>query len=178
MSGIAHTGDMSQPAHKPVPEPTLNGYRVLVIDDEQALADLVGSYLTRDGFELSTARDGQQAIDQARQVDPDVMVLDLGLPVIDSVEVCRLDLSGHRAGFGHRVAHVLRHRLPGAVVAAVTYPARQLGDIGAVRIVGDVRALRNGIRHNRQHPWATPQGLLHNGGRRRPVQAADLQDCV
>jgi PleD family two-component response regulator len=89
---IAHAGDMSQPAHKPVPEPTLNGYRALVIDDEQALADLVGSYLTRDGFELSTARDGQQAIDQARQVDPDVMVLDLGLPVIDGVEVCRLDL--------------------------------------------------------------------------------------
>jgi len=81
---------MSQPAHKPVPEPTLNGYRVLVVDDEQALADLVGSYLTRDGFELSMARDGQQAIDQARQVDPDVMVLDLGLPVIDGVEVCRV----------------------------------------------------------------------------------------
>ena len=36
------------------------------------------------------AYDGQQAIDQARQVDPDVMVLDLGLPVIDGVEVCRV----------------------------------------------------------------------------------------
>ena len=36
------------------------------------------------------AQDGQQAIDQARQVDPDVMVLDLGLPVIDGVEVCRV----------------------------------------------------------------------------------------
>jgi len=81
---------MSQPAGKPVPEPTLNGYRVLVVDDERALADLVGSYLTRDGFEVSMARDGQQAIDQARQVDPDVMVLDLGLPVIDGVEVCRV----------------------------------------------------------------------------------------
>jgi len=59
------------------------------VDDEQALADLVGSYLTRDGFEVSMAHDGQQAIDQARRVDPDVMVLDLGLPVIDGVEVCR-----------------------------------------------------------------------------------------
>ena len=60
------------------------------MDDEQALADLVGSYLTRDGFEVFMAEDGQQAIDQARQVDPDVMVLDLGLPVIDGVEVCRV----------------------------------------------------------------------------------------
>jgi DNA-binding response OmpR family regulator len=66
------------------------GQRVLVVDDELALADLVGSYLTRDGFEVSMAGDGRQAIAQARQVDPDVMVLDLGLPVIDGVEVCRV----------------------------------------------------------------------------------------
>jgi len=59
------------------------------VDDERALASLVGTYLTRDGFEVSMAHDGRQAIDQARQVDPDVMVLDLGLPVLDGVEVCR-----------------------------------------------------------------------------------------
>ena len=82
---------MSQPAVKPVPSPAPpRGLRVLVVDDEQALADLVGSYLTRDGFEVSMAHDGQQGIDQARQVDPDVMVLDLGLPVIDGVEVARV----------------------------------------------------------------------------------------
>ena len=82
---------MSQPAEQPVPHPAQpSGLRVLVVDDEHALADLVGSYLTRDGFEVSMARDGQQAIDQARRVDPDVMVLDLGLPVIDGVEVCRV----------------------------------------------------------------------------------------
>ncbi|MEO8557132.1 MAG: response regulator transcription factor [Actinomycetota bacterium] len=81
---------MSHPVSKPVPQPTLTGFRVLVVDDERALADLVGSYLTRDGFEVSMAHDGQRAIDQARQVDPDVIVLDLGLPVIDGVEVCRV----------------------------------------------------------------------------------------
>jgi DNA-binding response OmpR family regulator len=88
--GIAHTGDMSQPAGQPRSKPTPTGFRVLVVDDERALANLVGSYLTRDGFEVSMAYDGQQAIDRARQVDPDVMVLDLGLPVIDGVEVCRV----------------------------------------------------------------------------------------
>jgi len=62
----------------------------LVVDDERGLAEFVGSYLTRDGFEVSMAHDGQEAIDQARLVDPDVMVLDLGLPVIDGVEVCRV----------------------------------------------------------------------------------------
>ena len=82
---------MSGPAGKPGPEAgPPSGPRVLIVDDERALADLVGSYLTRDGFEVSMAHDGQQAIDQARQVDPEVMVLDLGLPVIDGVEVCRV----------------------------------------------------------------------------------------
>lgn len=82
---------MSGPSGSPLPPAARpRGLRVLVVDDEQALADLVGSYLTRDGFEVFMAEDGQQAIDQARQVDPDVMVLDLGLPVIDGVEVCRV----------------------------------------------------------------------------------------
>ena len=62
----------------------------MVVDDERALADLVGSYLIRDGFEVSLAHDGQAAIERAREVDPDVMVLDLGLPLIDGVEVCRV----------------------------------------------------------------------------------------
>ena len=61
-----------------------------MVDDERALAELVGSYLSRDGFEVSLALDGQRAIEVARQVDPDVMVLDLGLPLIDGVEVCRV----------------------------------------------------------------------------------------
>jgi DNA-binding response OmpR family regulator len=60
------------------------------VDDERPLADLVGSYLIRDGFEVSMVHDGQQAIDLARKVDPDVMVLDLGLPLVDGVEVCRV----------------------------------------------------------------------------------------
>ena len=82
---------MSRPAGNTVPRPVQpSGLRVLVVDDERALADLVGSYLTRDGFEVFLAHDGQQAVDQARQVDPDVMVLDLGLPLIDGVEVCRV----------------------------------------------------------------------------------------
>ena len=54
---------MSQSAGDRVPEPARpSGLRVLVVDDERALADLVGSYLTRDGFEVSMAYDSQQAI--------------------------------------------------------------------------------------------------------------------
>jgi len=47
---------MSQPAERPASNPASpSGLRILVVDDERALADLVASYLTRDGFEVSMA---------------------------------------------------------------------------------------------------------------------------
>ena len=64
-------------------------HRVLVVDDEQPLATLVGKYLERDGFEVSLAFDGISAVELARRNDPDVIVLDLGLPGQDGLEVCR-----------------------------------------------------------------------------------------
>ena len=70
------------------PAPSPKG-RVLVVEDEAALARLIASYLTREGFEVETAGDGLAAIDRARTWNPDVLVLDLGLPGADGVEVCR-----------------------------------------------------------------------------------------
>jgi len=60
------------------------------VDDEEPLARLVARYLERDGFEVFVAHDGRAALDRAREFDPDVVVLDLGLPVIDGLEVCRV----------------------------------------------------------------------------------------
>ena len=65
------------------------GYRALVVDDEAALADVVASYLHRDHFEVTVCYTGAEALAVAREVDPDVVVLDLGLPGIDGLEVCR-----------------------------------------------------------------------------------------
>ena len=65
------------------------GHRVLVVDDEAPLAQLVAGYLTREAFEVTVVGDGPNAVRAAREVDPDVMVLDLGLPGIDGLEVCR-----------------------------------------------------------------------------------------
>lgn len=65
------------------------GRRAVVVDDEQALAGLIGSYLERDGFDVTLCHHGGAAIDVLRDVDPDVVILDLGLPGIDGVEVCR-----------------------------------------------------------------------------------------
>ena len=63
--------------------------RVLVVDDEQPLAELVASYLRREGFEVTVAADGERAVELARELRPSVIVLDLMLPVIDGIEACR-----------------------------------------------------------------------------------------
>lgn len=63
--------------------------RALVVEDETSLASLIGSYFERDGFEASISHDGLEAVALARDVDPDVIILDLGLPSLDGVEVCR-----------------------------------------------------------------------------------------
>ena len=65
------------------------GYRALVVDDELPLAEVVASYLEREQFDATVACNGAQAITIARELDPDVVILDLGLPGIDGLEVCR-----------------------------------------------------------------------------------------
>ncbi|AEE46190.1 response regulator transcription factor [Cellulomonas fimi] len=72
----------------PAPAPAA-ARRAVVVDDEVALATLVGGYLERDGFAVTLCHDGAQAVDVVREVRPDVVVLDLGLPGVDGVEVCR-----------------------------------------------------------------------------------------
>lgn len=65
------------------------GYRALVVDDEVPLAEVVASYLRREHFDVSLAHSGAEALTQAREIDPDVVILDLALPGIDGLEVCR-----------------------------------------------------------------------------------------
>lgn len=69
--------------------PTSDGRQALVVDDEQALARVLADYLEREGFEVDLAFDGPSAVELARQGDPLVIILDLGLPGLDGVEVCR-----------------------------------------------------------------------------------------
>jgi DNA-binding response OmpR family regulator len=63
--------------------------RALVVEDEVEMATVIGSYLEREGFEVHLCHDGLDAVDLAREVDPDIVVLDLGLPGQDGLEVCR-----------------------------------------------------------------------------------------
>jgi two-component system, OmpR family, alkaline phosphatase synthesis response regulator PhoP len=63
--------------------------RIMVVDDEPKVADLIRAYLEKDGYEVTLAADGVTAVDKARKEKPDLIVLDLNLPEMDGIEVFR-----------------------------------------------------------------------------------------
>src|SRR5207244_4577964 len=71
--------------------------RVLVVDDERALREALRRALTLAGYEVPLAEDGGEAIELVAQSVPDALVLDIGMPGMDGLEVCkRLRLLGNR----------------------------------------------------------------------------------
>jgi len=65
------------------------GARVLVVDDDPALSDVVGRYFVREGFSVDFAEDGVAGLERALSTLPDLVVLDVMLPHLDGLEVCR-----------------------------------------------------------------------------------------
>ncbi|WBB63804.1 response regulator transcription factor [Streptomyces sp. WMMC500] len=63
--------------------------RILVAEDDRRQADLIRRYLERDGHETTVVHDGRAALDRARRCSPDLLVLDLMLPTIGGLDVCR-----------------------------------------------------------------------------------------
>ena len=63
--------------------------KVLVADDDEKIRELLEIYLTKEGFAVIQAADGAEAILKAQQLKPDLIVLDIMMPVLDGMEVCR-----------------------------------------------------------------------------------------
>ncbi|MFL5867637.1 MAG: response regulator transcription factor [Thermoleophilaceae bacterium] len=63
--------------------------RVLVVEDDVDIAGVLRRSLDKDGYDVRVAGDGEAALEQAAVFEPDAVVLDLGLPKLDGVEVCR-----------------------------------------------------------------------------------------
>lgn len=63
--------------------------RILVVDDEPAVTDLLAYNLRKAGYEILLAADGREALRLARQSSPDLILLDLMLPEVDGLDVCR-----------------------------------------------------------------------------------------
>lgn len=67
----------------------MNETKILVVDDDKNICDLIGLYLKKEGYETFFAYDGEEAIEKFKSVSPDLIVLDIMLPKIDGISVCR-----------------------------------------------------------------------------------------
>jgi DNA-binding response OmpR family regulator len=65
-------------------------HKILVVEDDRKTAELIRMYLERAGYQALLAHDGRQALDLARQRAPDLVVLDLMLPLVEGLDVCRI----------------------------------------------------------------------------------------
>jgi DNA-binding response OmpR family regulator len=64
--------------------------KILIVDDDKKLVELLKLYLERDGYRIDAAYDGAEALERSRRGRPSLVVLDLMLPVIDGLDVCRI----------------------------------------------------------------------------------------
>jgi len=64
--------------------------RILIVDDNEKIVDVVRAYLEKDGYRVLAAYDGLQALEMARRRQPDLIILDLLLPGMDGLDVCRV----------------------------------------------------------------------------------------
>jgi DNA-binding response OmpR family regulator len=64
--------------------------KILIVEDEIALQETLAYNMKRQGYSVETAGDGNKALELARQIHPDLIILDIMLPGIDGFEVCRL----------------------------------------------------------------------------------------
>jgi two-component system, OmpR family, alkaline phosphatase synthesis response regulator PhoP len=68
---------------------TANSYKVLVVDDDPDIVELLQYNLTREGYDVSVAVNGKKAIEEARAFKPNVILMDVMMPVLDGIAACR-----------------------------------------------------------------------------------------
>lgn len=67
----------------------MSSQTVLVVDDDDNIREIIGLYFAKEGFHVEEAADGVEAIRKVEQVKPGVIILDIMMPVLDGIEVCR-----------------------------------------------------------------------------------------
>lgn len=99
---------------------------ILIVEDFDDAREMYREYLDFSGFQVETARDGHEAIEKAREIDPDLILMDLSLPVIDGWEATR------RLKADPRTAHLVIVALSAHALAAEGDRAREAGCDGFI----------------------------------------------
>ena len=126
--------------------------KILVVDDEPNIREVVGQYLRRDGYAVVSAADGEEALMLYKRERPDLVVLDLMLPKVSGLEVCR------RLGTEGRVPLIMltargeeENRVVGLSLGADDYVVKPFSPRELVARVGAV------LRRANEHPSAGAQ---------------------
>ena len=67
----------------------MDSKKVLIIEDEKSISDIIKFNLTKEGFEVETSYDGQDGLTKALSVEPNLILLDVMLPLMDGFQVCK-----------------------------------------------------------------------------------------
>jgi DNA-binding response OmpR family regulator len=138
--------------------------RILVVDDEPPIVQLVSGYLLREGWLVDSASDGVTAVEDVRRLRPDVVILDVMLPGLDGVEVCR-----RLRTFSDAYVLMLTargeeiDRIMGLTVGADDYLVKPFSPR---ELVARVKALLRRPRGSRGSAGRPPGGLEIDEGRR------------
>jgi two-component system alkaline phosphatase synthesis response regulator PhoP len=69
---------------------TLAKQKILIVDDEPDILELIEYNLKKEGYQVYTARNGQEAVSEAKKTQPDLIILDIMMPKMDGIEACRI----------------------------------------------------------------------------------------
>jgi two-component system phosphate regulon response regulator PhoB len=89
-SGFGRGAGIERAAARAEMEASMAGEHVLVVDDEEDIVELLSYNLERHGFKVTTARSGEEALDIVRDAPPDLLLLDLLMPGMGGIDVCRV----------------------------------------------------------------------------------------
>jgi DNA-binding response OmpR family regulator len=144
--------------------PRVQPPRVMVVDDEAPIVALVRGYLEREGYVVEAAMDGPSAVEAVRESAPDLVILDVMLPGLDGVEVCR---QIRRFSDVYVLMLTARgeeiDRIMGLTVGADDYLVKPFSPR---ELVARVKALLRRPRQPTANPGSVPSGLELDGARR------------
>jgi len=158
---------------------------ILVVEDERKTADTIQSYLEHAGYGVAVCSDGAEALNEAASGRCDLVVIDLALPTVDGIEICRaLRESGRRVPIVMLTARTTEDdRVHGFDVGADDYVTKPFSPRELVRRVGAVLAVRDRqpiqccamaswssiSRTNRVNGTPTRVRIMSRGGDRHPA---------
>ena len=148
----------------PVDGATMPLMRILVTDDDRAVRDALRRALTLGGYEIESAEGGQQCLTQVAATRPDAVVLDVGMPDIDGLEVCRrLRAAGNRVPVLMLTARdAVADRIDGLDAGADDYLVKPF-DVGELK--ARLRALLRRAGDDDEREALSFEELILDGGR-------------